>query len=88
MKPPTRSDSNTIHHWGSGVLCIRWKDNNIVHFVTIVHPWNEVTLKERKKPQSASTNAAAIRRAYGTKERMPMFIPTAVGESRSQGRGR
>jgi hypothetical protein len=38
VKPPTNSDSNTIHRWDSDVLCIRWEDNNIVRFVTTVHP--------------------------------------------------
>lgn len=66
---------------GSGdVLAIRWEDNNIVRFLTTVHPWNETTLSERRKPRSTSTNATAVRRVFGDSHRKLLFIPTVVDD--------
>jgi len=62
------------------VLCIRWEDSNIVRFLTTVHPWNEVTLKLRRKPRTTSTNATAIRRIFGESERKALFVPTIVDD--------
>jgi len=77
VKPPATADT---HCSDSTVLCIRWEDNNIVRFLTTVHPWNEVTLSERRKPRTTSTNAANIRRVFGTSERKTLFIPTVVDD--------
>jgi len=77
VKPPATADT---HCSDSTVLCIRWEDNNIVRFLTTVHPWNEVTLSERRKPRTTSSNAANVRRVFGTSERKSLFIPTVVDD--------
>ena len=47
--PKTRTGGGEFQS-GEDVLCLRWKDNNIVRLLTTVHYWNEYTLSERRKP--------------------------------------
>ena len=65
---------------GSGGLCFRWMDNNVVRILSTIHPWNETALTTRRKPPTTSSNATMVRRAFGDQERMPCYIPSVIDD--------
>ena len=65
---------------GSGVLCFRWMDNNVVRILSTIHPWNETTLTTRRKPRTTSSNATMVRRVFRDQERMPCYIPSVIDD--------
>jgi len=78
MPESIASTSESSISQSSDILCIRWEDNNIVRFLTTVHPRNEVTLSDRRKPRKTSSNAVSVRMVFGESERKKFSIPTLV----------
>jgi len=79
--PAIDKNGNTIVSDGADVLCMRWIDNNIVQFMTTVHPANESSFSLRRKPRSTSTNALIACRIFDVDEhRKVLAIPTVVND--------
>jgi hypothetical protein len=87
--PSHLKDETTLTEWNTvdgvvvgnpEVLCFRWLDNNVVRLLTTVHKWQELTLRERRKPCNTSTNASIARKAFGNKERKAFYIPSAIDD--------
>jgi len=62
------------------VLCLRWEDNNIAHFLTTIHNWNEFTLSERRKPGTTSTNVIFTQQVLRNQERKVLPVPKIVND--------
>ena len=62
------------------VLCLRWEDNNIVRLLSTIHPGNEYTLSQRRKPRTTSTNANFTRQVFGDQNSKVLPIPKIVDD--------
>jgi len=57
------------------VLALQWQDNSAVHFLSTIHTLEAKVISERKKPRYTSSNGPAIRRVFGSHERVNIPIP-------------
>ena len=62
------------------VLAVQWQDNSAVHFLTTIHTLEERVISERKKPRISSSNGPAIRRTFGSQERLNVPIPVITND--------
>ena len=88
--PPELHDSRKHIPWNemSGgpadaegkVLAVQWQDNSAVHFLSTIHSLEDRIISERKKPRNSSSNGPAIRRAFGSHERVNISIPVITND--------
>jgi len=80
--PAIDKHGNTSVSDGADVLCMQWIDNNILRFMTTVHPTNESTFSLRRKPRTTSTNPLVARRIFDdvNEHRKVLAIPTVVDD--------
>ena len=62
------------------VLAVQWQDNSAVHFLSTIHSLEDRIISERKKPRNSSSNGPAIRRAFGSHERVNIPIPVITND--------
>ena len=62
------------------VLALQWQDNSSVHFLSTIHCLEDRIISERKKPRISSSNDPAIRRAFGSHERVNVPIPVITND--------
>jgi len=62
------------------VLALQWQENSEVHFLSTVHTLEAKVISERKKRQYTRSNSPAIRRVFGSHERVNIPIPAITDE--------
>ncbi|EDN09363.1 predicted protein [Histoplasma mississippiense (nom. inval.)] len=62
------------------VLCLGWKDNNIVLLLSTIHMPDSFVERVRKRPGLNSTNGPQIRRIFGDNWQKAVEIPTIIDD--------